>query len=143
MGRLIFLLLIVLTAVLLWKAFGPSTWKRGNAARPQALPPKGPDDDPDFLWNIQKERFKQRRAAEQERERRAPGASPRPAEPTPPTPATPNTPDQTPPRDANHPQRPTHPEGDEYPDADSGPNPGTDSGPDADSGPNPGTDPRA
>lgn len=87
MGRLVLLLLIIVTVVLLWKAFGPATWKRSGQGlgmgrigrREQQAEPqlKGPDDDPDFLWNIEKERFKKRReqeraaekAAEQERQR--------------------------------------------------------------------------
>ena len=31
---------------------------------------KGPDDDEEFLWNLEKERFKQRRAQEAEEEKR-------------------------------------------------------------------------
>ena len=71
MGRLVLLLMVIVTVVLLWKAFGPQTWgngspmrRRGVAKRRDELPHKGPDDDPDFLWNIEKERFKQRRAQE-------------------------------------------------------------------------------
>ncbi|GAB3944752.1 hypothetical protein [Corynebacterium tapiri] len=64
MGRLLLLLLVVLAIYLLWRAFGPQS-------RPKEQPPaiKGPDDDPDFLWNIEKERFKQRRAEEERRKR--------------------------------------------------------------------------
>ncbi len=77
MGRILLLLLIVLAIYLVWKAFGPSTWRRnqdssgyeGFAAgsgpagqRPKAI--KGPDDDEDFLWQLEKERFKARREAE-------------------------------------------------------------------------------
>ncbi len=72
MGRLLLLALFIVTLVLLWKAFGPQTWgnaqqrRRGGVNRNNevARNHKGPDDDPDFLWNIEKERFKQRRAQE-------------------------------------------------------------------------------
>ncbi|MDY3128083.1 MAG: hypothetical protein SOW59_08195 [Corynebacterium sp.] len=65
MGRILLFLLFVLAAVLVWKAFGPGSWKRnqpeaGNA--PAVI--KGPDDDEEFLWNLEKEAFKQRRARE-------------------------------------------------------------------------------
>lgn len=71
MGRLVLLILIIVTIVLLWKAFGPQTWgngsplgRRGVNNKQERLSHKGPDDDPDFLWNIEKERFKKRRAQE-------------------------------------------------------------------------------
>lgn len=71
MGRLVLLVLIIVTIVLLWKAFGPQTWGNGSPLRrrgvnnkQERLSHKGPDDDPDFLWNIEKERFKKRRAQE-------------------------------------------------------------------------------
>ena len=68
MGRLLLLLLLVATFVLLWKAFGPGTWRRSdNEVEPLI---KGPDDDEEFLWNLEKERFKQRRAQEAEEEKR-------------------------------------------------------------------------
>ena len=68
MGRIILLLLFVLAAYLVWKAFGPSTWKKHEVDQPRAI--KGPDDDEEFLWNLEKERFKQRRAQEAEEEKR-------------------------------------------------------------------------
>lgn len=80
MGRLLLLVLIIVTIVLLWKAFGPGAGATGNAkgvnpfGRKKEQPEvraKGPDDDPDFLWNIEKERFKQRREAERQAEQRA------------------------------------------------------------------------
>lgn len=80
MGRLLLLVLIIVTIVLLWKAFGPRAGAAGNAkgvnpfGRKKEQPEvraKGPDDDPDFLWNIEKERFKQRREAERQAEREA------------------------------------------------------------------------
>lgn len=72
MGRLLLFFLVIVTIVLLWKAFGPQTWGNGSPfgrrgvpkKKSQELTRKGPDDDPDFLWNIEKERFKQRRAQE-------------------------------------------------------------------------------
>ena len=73
MGRLILLLLIVLAVWLLWRAFGPGSSERygplrtKNVQQPPAI--KGPDDDEEFLWNIEKNRFKERRAKE-EAERR-------------------------------------------------------------------------
>ena len=84
MGRLVILLLIIVTIVVLWKAFGPGAsvrrgsdrgsgqWSglRGRGQKQVGSTPAGPDDDPDFLWNIRKERFKQRREAEREEELR-------------------------------------------------------------------------
>ncbi|MDU0478647.1 hypothetical protein QVA66_05270 [Staphylococcus chromogenes] len=69
MGRLLLLLLFIAAAVLLWKAFAPRSL--GGAARPTAEPRqiKGPDDDEEFLWKLEKERFKQRRAEEERRKR--------------------------------------------------------------------------
>ena len=76
MGRLLLVLLVVVAIVLVWKAFGPKSWKRNQAApEPRAI--KGPDDDEEFLWKIERDRFKQRRAREaaereeEERRRRA------------------------------------------------------------------------
>ncbi|ANE03162.1 hypothetical protein [Corynebacterium crudilactis] len=66
MGRLLLIILVIVAIVLLWKAFKPSTWKsnaglnKGQARRAV----KGPDDDEEFLWNIEKNRFKRRRAEE-------------------------------------------------------------------------------
>ena len=74
MGRIILLLLFVLAAYLVWKAFGPSTWKMLEVEQPRAI--KGPDDDEEFLWRLELEQFKKRRAseaaagAEEERRRR-------------------------------------------------------------------------
>lgn len=67
MGRLLLILLIIVAVVLVWKAFGPGSWKRNRPAAPGAEEPravKGPDDDEEFLWNIEKNRFKERRARE-------------------------------------------------------------------------------
>ncbi|WP_411706915.1 hypothetical protein [Corynebacterium sp. LaCa78] len=73
MGRLILLLLFVLAAYLVWKAFGPSSWKsRQVEEQPRSI--KGPDDDEEFLWNLEKERFKQRRKQEVEEENAASAA---------------------------------------------------------------------
>lgn len=81
MGRLVILVLVIVTVIVLWKAFGPKTWNNGegpsngsgNGQFPQLgrqkrkpVERKGPDDDPDFLWNLKKERFK----AQREEERR-------------------------------------------------------------------------
>lgn len=86
MGRLVILLLIIVTIIVLWKAFGPGSgarygnkglntgeWKKnlGGKKKQQEISAKGPDDDPDFLWNIEKERFKQRREAERKAEQEA------------------------------------------------------------------------
>ena len=78
MGRLLLLALVVLAAVLLWRAFGPGSAERygslrGGQQRQVEQKPviKGPDDDEEFLWNIEKNRFKERRAREEaERKRR-------------------------------------------------------------------------
>ena len=70
MGRIILLLLIIAAVILVWKAFGPSSWKRKSQAvqqQPQREI-KGPDDDEDFLCNLEKEAFKQRRARERAEE---------------------------------------------------------------------------
>ena len=76
MGRLLLLALVVLAAVLLWRAFGPGSAERYGSPRGGSQPGqkpeiKGPDDDEEFLWNIEKNRFKERRAREEaERKRR-------------------------------------------------------------------------
>lgn len=71
MGKLILLALIVLAAVLVWKAFGPASWNQNRHANSVNRPAiKGPDDDEEFLWNIEKNRFKERRRQEQERQQR-------------------------------------------------------------------------
>lgn len=76
MGRVILFVLFILAAWLLWRAFGPGSNERYGSIRPgkqpQQQPPaiKGPDDDEEFLWNIEKNRFKERRAKE-EAERKA------------------------------------------------------------------------
>ncbi|QGU06371.1 hypothetical protein COCCU_02060 [Corynebacterium occultum] len=90
MGRVLLLILIIVAVVLLWKAFGPKSWKK-NQLKGQAPPReiKGPDDDEEFLWSLEKDRFKQRRAREeaareeaermkraQERYQAPPGAAP-------------------------------------------------------------------
>ncbi len=74
MGRILLLLLVVLAVYLMWRAFGPGSARRygslrgGEAAQPPAI--KGPDDDEEFLWNIEKNRFKERRAREEAERRR-------------------------------------------------------------------------
>ncbi|MFD5868393.1 hypothetical protein ACFWGD_07240 [Corynebacterium sp. NPDC060344] len=93
MGRLLILILIIVVIVLVWRAFGPGTWGKGAGRSGMAAPGalgtgrmnrgpradlgqpriKGPDDDEDFLWRLEKQRFDERRAreraAEAERER--------------------------------------------------------------------------
>ncbi len=75
MGRIILLLLIIAAVVLVVMAFGPQTWRRkvdqADSPAPRAI--KGPDDDEDFLWELEKRRFKERRAQERaaEEKRRA------------------------------------------------------------------------
>lgn len=73
MGRIILLLLIIAAVVLVWKAFGPSSWNQNKT--PTVAPPreiKGPDDDEDFLWQLEKEAFKQRRQRERAAEEKRP-----------------------------------------------------------------------
>ncbi|MBZ8177649.1 hypothetical protein GSS88_07565 [Corynebacterium sp. 3HC-13] len=77
MGRLLILLLIIVAAVLLWKAFGPGTWKR-TTATPPVHRIKGPDDDPEFLWKLEKEQFKRRRAEEHRKQQEAEQSPPPP-----------------------------------------------------------------
>lgn len=65
-GRIILFLLIIAALVLIWKAFGPSTWQRNQGQRGLSEPIiKGPDDDENFLWELEKKQFKQRRAKEE------------------------------------------------------------------------------
>lgn len=71
MGKVLLIALFVLAVVLVWKAFGPGTWKRNQVSPNQPVREiKGPDDDEEFLWNLEKERFKERRAKEAERAKR-------------------------------------------------------------------------
>ncbi|MDO5730844.1 hypothetical protein [Corynebacterium sphenisci] len=82
MGRLLIIVLIIAAIVLLWRAFGPGAAGRSGLVRvpaPRPIPgrgparppaPKGPDDDEDFLWRLEKEAFERRRRAEREAERR-------------------------------------------------------------------------
>jgi len=67
-GRLIILILVIVTVIVLWRAFGPGSGDRVNGRRSLDKTPKkevkGPDDDPDFMWEIRKERFKAQRAKE-------------------------------------------------------------------------------
>ena len=70
MGRLLLLALVVLAVALLWRAFGPGSAERYGSLRGGPQPGqkpeiKGPDDDEEFLWNIEKNRFKERRAREE------------------------------------------------------------------------------
>lgn len=72
MGRVLLILLVALAIVLLWRAFGPGSSERyGTPAKKQQPPAiKGPDDDEEFLWNIEKNRFKERRAKEEAERKR-------------------------------------------------------------------------
>lgn len=96
MGRLLILLLIIVVIVLVWRGFGPGTWNRGGdsgtgggiggrrrVTGPEPRRPIGPDDDEDFLWKLDKQRFEEQRAREREErraaeERRAREEGPRP-----------------------------------------------------------------
>lgn len=81
MGRILLVLLVILAVYLMWRAFGPGSSERyGNlrgmggstrvdpASREGSI--KGPDDDEEFLWTIEKNRFKERRAREEAERRR-------------------------------------------------------------------------
>ena len=73
MGRLLLIVLVAVAIYLMWRAFGPGSNERYGTASKQPQRPaiKGPDDDEEFLWNIEKNRFKERRAREEaERKRR-------------------------------------------------------------------------
>lgn len=50
---LLALIALVVVIVLLWKAFGPNT---GADTRRVS----GPDDDPEFLWKMDRDNFKSR-----------------------------------------------------------------------------------
>ena len=79
MGRLLLLILIIVAAVLVWKAFGPGTWGGTGRGIGRDMEPeiKGPDDDEQFLWELEKEQFKKRRAAEEQQRREHPQQPPR------------------------------------------------------------------
>ena len=67
-------MLIILAIYLMWRAFGPGSKQRygtGAVNKADERPAiKGPDDDEEFLWNIEKNRFKERRAREAEEQKR-------------------------------------------------------------------------
>ena len=66
MGRVFIFILIIAALVLIWMAFGPQTWGRNQAQNSAPEPRiKGPDDDENFLWELEKRQFKQRRAQEE------------------------------------------------------------------------------
>lgn len=67
MGRLILLILLIIAIVIVWKAFGPGTWNKNRQQFEAQRKPqiKGPDDDENFLWELEKNRFKKRRAQEE------------------------------------------------------------------------------
>ncbi|AWT25358.1 hypothetical protein [Corynebacterium provencense] len=69
MGRLIILILVIVTVVVLWRAFGPGSAARAAKGRDRVGGTEhrqvaGPEDDPDFLWEIRKRRFKEQREKE-------------------------------------------------------------------------------
>lgn len=64
MGRVLLIILIIVAIILLWKAFGPASRKRSPQTAPETPAIKGPDDDEEFLWSIEKQRFKERREKE-------------------------------------------------------------------------------
>lgn len=68
MGRLLLIILIIVAVVLLWKAFGPGSHRQTTGAQKQQLPREvmGPDDDPDFLWKLQKQQHDERKRREQQ-----------------------------------------------------------------------------
>ena len=70
MGRILLLLLILLAVWMMWRAFGPGSSQRYGADRSAPPAIKGPDDDEEFLWNIEKNRFKEKRAQEEAERRR-------------------------------------------------------------------------
>ena len=71
MGRVLLVILVLAAAHLMWRAFGPGSSERYGSAAQQPRPEiKGPDDDEEFLWNIEKNRFKERRAKEEEERKR-------------------------------------------------------------------------
>lgn len=72
MGRLLLLVLVILAIYLMWKAFGPGSAERYGTPKQQDARPeiKGSDDDEEFLWNIEKNRFKERRAKEEAERKR-------------------------------------------------------------------------
>ena len=53
MMQLLAIIGLITVAVLLWKAFGP---QRGG----HSAPVHGPDDDPEFLWRLQRDAQKRR-----------------------------------------------------------------------------------
>ncbi|WP_046095491.1 hypothetical protein [Corynebacterium ulcerans] len=69
MGRLILLLLLIAAVVLVWKAFGPQTWQKSATPEPPRI--KGPDDDEEFLWRLERDQFKKRRAEEEAKRKAA------------------------------------------------------------------------
>lgn len=68
MGRLLVFIILIAAAVLIWKAFGPSSWQ--SRQRPKNEPPtiKGPDDDPEFLWKLEKEQYLRRKEQQRRKE---------------------------------------------------------------------------
>lgn len=52
-------------------AGGIGGFGRSGLARPEPQRPMGPDDDEDFLWKLDKQRFEEKRAREREEQRAA------------------------------------------------------------------------
>ena len=53
---LLALIAVVVIAVLCWKAFGPERMSEPAPRAGRAKRVIGPDDDPDFLWRLSKQR---------------------------------------------------------------------------------------
>ncbi|MEU8896630.1 hypothetical protein [Nocardia sp. NPDC048505] len=56
MTYLLALIAVVAIAVLCWKAFGPERMSEQAPRTPQPKRVVGPDDDPEFLWRLSKQR---------------------------------------------------------------------------------------
>ncbi|MDO4927916.1 MAG: hypothetical protein Q3976_02455 [Corynebacterium sp.] len=67
MGRLLVLLILIAAAILIWKAFGPQTWNRQQRTTPTPSI-KGPDDDPEFLWKLEKQQIQRRKQEQLQKE---------------------------------------------------------------------------
>ena len=61
MGRLLLVVLIIVVIVVLWRAFGPSTRKK-QINKPAQRSIVAPDDDPEFLWKLEKQARERRKA---------------------------------------------------------------------------------
>lgn len=70
MFPILLLLLVILTIWALWRAFGPNSTRSNTTRTDTPTRAIGPEDDPDFLWNIKKEKFKAQREAERAEQQR-------------------------------------------------------------------------